>query len=265
MAAVFDGRVHFLGWAERPVYRLLGTGPDKEQTWKRYAGSLIVFSAVSIGFTYLIIRLQGQPAPQPAAPGRPGTAAVSFNTAASLRHQHELAELRRRDDDVVLLPDRRADRPAVRQPGGRHRRGDRAGPRLRPARTRRRSATSGSTSPAACSTSCFRSPSSPGSSSSAQGAVQTLAGPAHIHNALNGVTQTIARGPIGFMEAIKQLGTNGGGFLDANSATPFENPTGAHQLALDLPAARHPVRPHLHLRQDGGERSATARRCWRPW
>ena len=58
-----------------------------------------------------------------------------------------------------------------------------------------------------------------------QGAVQTLAGPVCIHDALNGVTQTIARGPIGFMEAIKQLGTNGGGFLNANSATTFENPT----------------------------------------
>ena len=42
----------------------------------------------------------------------------------------------------------------------------------------------------------------------------------------NGVTQTIPRGPIGFMEAIKQLGNNGGGFLNANSATTFENPTG---------------------------------------
>ena len=59
-----------------------------------------------------------------------------------------------------------------------------------------------------------------------QGAVQTLAGTVSIHDALNGVTQTIARGPIGFMEAIKQLGTNGGGFLNANSATTFENPTG---------------------------------------
>jgi K+-transporting ATPase ATPase A chain len=59
-----------------------------------------------------------------------------------------------------------------------------------------------------------------------QGAVQTLSGPATIHNALNGVTQTIALGPIAFMEVIKQLGTNGGGFLNANSATPFENPTG---------------------------------------
>ena len=55
--------------------------------------------------------------------------------------------------------------------------------------------------------------------------MQTLAGPVSIHDALNGVTQTIARGPIGFMEAIKQLGTNGGGFFNANSAHPFENPT----------------------------------------
>ena len=54
MAAVFEGRVHFLGWVERPLYRLLGTGPEQEQTWKRYAGSLVIFSAVSIGVTYLI-------------------------------------------------------------------------------------------------------------------------------------------------------------------------------------------------------------------
>ena len=60
----------------------------------------------------------------------------------------------------------------------------------------------------------------------AQGGVQTLAGPATIHNVLNGVTQTIARGPIALMEVIKQLGTNGGGFMNANSATTFENPTG---------------------------------------
>ena len=59
-----------------------------------------------------------------------------------------------------------------------------------------------------------------------QGAVQTLAGTVSIHDSLNGVSQTIARGPIGFMEAIKQLGNNGGGFLNANSATTFENPTG---------------------------------------
>jgi K+-transporting ATPase ATPase A chain len=59
-----------------------------------------------------------------------------------------------------------------------------------------------------------------------EGAVQTLSGTISFHDALNGVIQTIPRGPIGFMESIKQLGTNGGGFLDANSATTFENPTG---------------------------------------
>ena len=42
---------------------------------------------------------------------------------------------------------------------------------------------------------------------------------------LEGATQTIAQGPIASQEAIKMLGTNGGGFLNANSAHPFENPT----------------------------------------
>ena len=62
----------------------------------------------------------------------------------------------------------------------------------------------------------------------AEGGVQTLAGPATIHNVLNGVTQTIARGPIAFMEAIKQLGTNGGGFLNANSRHDLREPHRAH-------------------------------------
>jgi K+-transporting ATPase ATPase A chain len=73
-----------------------------------------------------------------------------------------------------------------------------------------------------------------------EGAVQTLAGTASFHDVLNNVSQTIARGPIGFMETIKQLGTNGGGFLNANSATPFENPTGltnflSFYLILSIP------------------------------
>ncbi len=38
-------------------------------------------------------------------------------------------------------------------------------------------------------------------------------------------TQSIAQGPVASQEAIKMLGTNGGGFLNANSAHPFENPT----------------------------------------
>ena len=42
---------------------------------------------------------------------------------------------------------------------------------------------------------------------------------------LEGQTQTIAQGPVASQEAIKMLGTNGGGFFNANSAHPFENPT----------------------------------------
>jgi K+-transporting ATPase ATPase A chain len=43
---------------------------------------------------------------------------------------------------------------------------------------------------------------------------------------LNGVKQVIPRGPVASHEVIKQLGTNGGGFFNANGADPFENPTG---------------------------------------
>src|SRR6185369_1452907 len=42
---------------------------------------------------------------------------------------------------------------------------------------------------------------------------------------LQGAAQTIAQGPVASQEAIKELGTNGGGFFNANSAHPFENPT----------------------------------------
>ena len=59
-----------------------------------------------------------------------------------------------------------------------------------------------------------------------QGALQTLTGPAHVHDVLNGVSQVIPRGPVASQESIKQLGTNGGGFFNANGADPFENPTG---------------------------------------
>lgn len=48
---------------------------------------------------------------------------------------------------------------------------------------------------------------------------------AAVANTLEGATQTIARGPVAAMVAIKQLGTNGGGFFGPNSTHPFENPS----------------------------------------
>jgi K+-transporting ATPase ATPase A chain len=57
-----------------------------------------------------------------------------------------------------------------------------------------------------------------------QGVVQTFASSVTAHT-LEGGTQTLAMGPVASQEAIKMAGTNGGGFFNANSAHPFENPT----------------------------------------
>jgi K+-transporting ATPase ATPase A chain len=62
-----------------------------------------------------------------------------------------------------------------------------------------------------------------------QGVPQTLA-PSAGATTLEGAHQTIALGPVASQEAIKMLGTNGGGFFNANSAHPFENPTALANL-----------------------------------
>jgi K+-transporting ATPase ATPase A chain len=224
MAAVFDGRVHFLGWAERPVYRLLRTSPEQEQSWKRYAGSVIIFSAVSIAVTYVIIRIQGS---LPLNPQHLGAVpqALSFNTASSFvtntNWQNYGGETTMSYfSQMGALTVQQFVSPAV---------GIAVAIVVVRGFARRNSPTIGNFW--VDITRCLLYILLPVAFVSgiifvAQGGVQTLAGPVVIHNSLNGVTQTIPRGPIAFMESIKQPGTNGGGFLNANSATPFENPTG---------------------------------------
>jgi potassium-transporting ATPase potassium-binding subunit len=58
-----------------------------------------------------------------------------------------------------------------------------------------------------------------------QGVIQSLSHYTAIHTLVGG-TQTLAGGPVASQEAIKELGTNGGGFFNVNSSMPFENPTG---------------------------------------
>jgi potassium-transporting ATPase potassium-binding subunit len=58
----------------------------------------------------------------------------------------------------------------------------------------------------------------------ASGVPETLSAAVDAHT-IEGAKQTISLGPVAFQEAIKELGTNGGGFFNANSAHPFENPT----------------------------------------
>ena len=224
MAAVFDGRVHFLGWAERPVYRALGTSPEQEQNWKRYATSMIIFSAIAMGITYMLIRIQGSLPLNPQ--GQAGVhQALSFNTAASFLTNTNWQNYGGEStmsyfSQIVALTFQQFVSPAI---------GIAVAIAMVRGFSRRNSPTIGNFwvdmtravlyifLPIAF---VF------GIIMVGQGAVQTLAGTISIHDAINGVTQSIARGPIGSMESIKQLGNNGGGFLNANSATTFENPTG---------------------------------------
>ena len=224
MAAVFDGRVRFLGFIERPVYRLLGTSPQQEQTWKRYAGAMVVFSAMSILFTYVILRIQGSLPLNPQHLGAVGPA-LSFNTASSFvtntNWQNYAGETTMSYfSQIGALTVQQFVTPAV---------GIAVAIVVVRGFQRKNSATVGNFW--VDITRCMFYVLLPiafvfGIIFVGEGAVMTLAGTASIHDVLNQVTQTIARGPIAFMEAIKQLGTNGGGFLNANSATPFENPTG---------------------------------------
>jgi K+-transporting ATPase ATPase A chain len=240
MEAVFNGRVHWLGWIERPIYRLLGTSPEQEQTWKRYAGAMVIFTLVSLVFTYVILRIQGSLPMNPQHLGNVG-AALSWNTASSFvtntNWQNYGGETTMSYfSQIGALTVQQFVSPAV---------GIAAAIVLVRGFSRRKSPTIGNFW--VDMTRCMFYILLPiafvfGIIFVGEGAVETLAGTASFTDVLNNVSQTIARGPIGFMEAIKQLGTNGGGFLDQNSATPFENPTGLTNflsiyLLLSIPVA----------------------------
>ncbi len=240
MAAVFDGRVHFLGFVERPIYRMLGTSPEQEQTWKRYAGAMVIFSAVSIALTYVILRLQGSLPLNPQHLGGVGSA-LSFNTSVSFASNTNWQNYGGETtmsyfSQIGALTVQQFVSPAV---------GIAVAIAMVRGFARRNSATIGNFW--VDITRCMFYILLPiafiaGLIFVGEGAVETLAGTVTFHDALNGVIQTIPRGPIGFMEAIKQLGTNGGGFLDQNSSTTFENPTGLTNwlsifLLLSIPFA----------------------------
>ncbi|MHB8681376.1 MAG: potassium-transporting ATPase subunit KdpA [Acidimicrobiales bacterium] len=240
MAAVFEGRVTFLAWAERPVYRLLSVDPEVEQSWQRYAGALIVFSGVAILFTYVIQRVQGSLPLNPqhfgaVAPALSWNTAVSFITNTNWQNYAGESTMSYFTQMAALTVQQFVS-AAV---------GIAVAVALIRGFARRNSPTIGNfwVDVIRC-TFYILIPISivAGLVFVGQGAVQTLAGPVTIHNSLTNSTQVIARGPVGFMEAIKQLGTNGGGFFNANGAHPFEDPTAlthflSYFLLLCIPVA----------------------------
>src|SRR5262245_22142726 len=58
LVGVFDGSVRWLRPVERVLYRVAGIDPEEDQHWTRYAGGMLLFSAASMLFTYLALRLQ---------------------------------------------------------------------------------------------------------------------------------------------------------------------------------------------------------------
>jgi K+-transporting ATPase ATPase A chain len=228
MYRVMEGESHFLrrplGWLERLVYRLSGVD-EHEQTWPTYAFALLAFSALTLLVTYAIQRLQHVLPWNPQHFG-PVEALSSFNTAASfttntnwqgyvgettMSYFSQMAGLAWHNFTSAAA----GIAIAVALARGITRRGDGKGPgtigNFWVDLTR---ATVYVLLPICVVFALVF---------VSQGMIQNLS-PYQEVTTLEGGKQTIAMGPVASQEAIKQLGTNGGGFFNANAAHPFENP-----------------------------------------
>ncbi|WP_377296996.1 potassium-transporting ATPase subunit KdpA [Rhizobium sp. SGZ-381] len=226
MARVFEGErtflSPFLGPLERGIYRLSGIDPRKEQGWLAYTLSMLAFSLIGFISLYAILRLQAYLPLNPQ-----GFAAVpadlAFNTAvsfvtntnwqnyageATMSHFSQMAGLT--VHNFLSAATGMALAIAFTR-----------------AFTRSRIATLGNfwvdmtratlfvLLPLSIVTAIVF---------VAMGLPQTLQASISA-TTLEGANQIISLGPVASQEAIKQLGTNGGGFFNANAAHPFENPT----------------------------------------
>lgn len=226
MAAVYGGKTApgdrvFLP-VERVVYRICRVDPDKEQRWTVYAFSLLGFSAVSFLGLYLLQRLQGvlpfNPTDMPAVPENVSfNAAVSFMTntnwqayagEATMSHLTQMVGLT--VQNFVSAAAGMAVMVALIRGLARRRANTLGNFWVDLTRTTLRILLPLSFLVAIVLVS--------------QGVIQNFHG-FRVVETLQGATQAIPGGPAASQVAIKQLGTNGGGFFDMNSAHPFENAT----------------------------------------
>src|SRR5215211_6628498 len=207
---------------ERAIYRITGVDPSREQPWNLYALSLLAFSFVSVVGLYVLQRLQGSLPlnPTDVASVPP---ALAFNTASSFvtntnwqnyGGESTMSHL----TQMVGLTVQNFVSAAV---------GIAVAVALVRGLVRGRSATIGNFwADLTRTTTRVLLPLSTVLALIlvSQGVIQSLRGSAEART-IEGATQPIWRGPVGSQEAIKELGTNGGGPANANSAHPFENPT----------------------------------------
>jgi potassium-transporting ATPase potassium-binding subunit len=219
MYRVVSGTKH--SRVERVVYRAIGVNPGGEQTWGVYARSVLAFSIVSILFLYLFLRVQnhlwlslGFPA---VFPSGAWNTAVSFVTntnwqwysgESTMGHLVQMAGLA--VQNFVSAAVGIAVAVAVVRGFARRQTNELGNFWVDLVRITIRILL-----PIAAVSAVVL---------IAGGAIQNLSAGTDVHT-LAGATQHITGGPIASQEAIKDLGTNGGGPYNANSAHPFENPT----------------------------------------
>jgi K+-transporting ATPase ATPase A chain len=231
MAKVFGGGRapgdRLLAPLERAIYRLAGVDPEREQHWTVYAISLLAFSLASVVFLYGLLRLQGHLPLNPDHQKGVG-AALSFNTAVSfltntnwqnyagestMGHLAQMAGLAVQNFMSAAV-------------------GLAVAVALIRGLVRRRSATIGNFwVDITRSVTRVLLPFSMVFTLVlvSQGVTQNLH-PTRAVTTVEGASQSIPGGPVASQEAIKELGTNGGGFYNANSGHPFENPDGFTNL-----------------------------------
>jgi potassium-transporting ATPase potassium-binding subunit len=209
---------------ERVIYRLIGADPKSEQSWGAYARSLLAFSAISVLFLFIFQLVQGKLPLHLNNPATPMTPSLAWNTAVSFitntnwqaysgestdGHLVQMAGLA--VQNFVSAAVGIAVAIALVRGFARKRTGDLGNFWVDLVRGTIRILLPISVVAAIILI--------------AGGAIQNF----HLHdqiaNTLAGGQQTITGGPVASQEAIKELGTNGGGFYNANSAHPFENPT----------------------------------------
>ena len=228
MARVFEGERTFLHSILRPletlIYRFCGVREDQEQRWTQYAASVLAFSFFAFLFTYALMRLQGLLPLNPqgfgasqVAPDQAFNTSVSFMTNTNWQWYTGESTVSYFVQMAALTVQNFASAAAgiavaialVR--GFARHEIDRIG-NFWVDLTR---ATIYILLPLSIAAALVL---------ISRGSIQNFH-PYTVVKTVEGATQTIAQGPVASQEAIKMLGTNGGGFFNANSAHPFENPT----------------------------------------
>lgn len=209
---------------DNAIYKVCGVDMDRQMNWKQYAVALVVTNAFMIFIGYIILRIQFLPVFNPN--GIEGMeASLSFNTIISfmtntnLQHYSGESGLSYLSQMLVIIYMMFVSAASGYGVCVAFIRGLAGGKDGRKAMGNFYVDLIRITTRVLLPLSIIL-----GTFLISQGVPQTLLGTATVAS-LEGGLQDIARGPVAALEIIKHLGTNGGGFLGANSSTPIENPT----------------------------------------